>query len=67
MDRTYKKVELVGISSKSFEDAVSTAIDKAAKSIHGLAWFEVTEQHGKITDGKITEFQAVVKIAFKVD
>ncbi|MBI5492698.1 MAG: dodecin domain-containing protein [Deltaproteobacteria bacterium] len=67
MDRTYKKVELVGISSKSFEDAVNNAIDKAAKSLHGMAWFEVTEQHGKITDGKITEFQSVIKVAFKVD
>lgn len=67
MDRTYKKVELVGISSKSFEDAVNTAVEKASKSLHGLAWFEVTEQHGRIVDGKITEYQAVVKVAFQVD
>lgn len=67
MERVYKKLELVGISEKSFEDAVRNAIEKATKTVHGLAWFEVTEQHGKITDGKITEFQAVVKAAFKVD
>ncbi|MBI5455119.1 MAG: dodecin domain-containing protein [Deltaproteobacteria bacterium] len=67
MERVYKKLELVGISEKSFEDAVKNAIEKAAKTVHGLAWFEVTEQHGKITDGKITEFQAVIKAAFKVD
>lgn len=67
MERVYKKLELVGISEKSFEDAVKNAIEKATKTVHGLAWFEVTEQHGKITDGKITEFQAVLKVAFKVD
>lgn len=67
MDRVYKKVELVGISSKSFEDAVNNAIAKAAQSLHGLAWFEVVEHHGRITDNKVTEFQAVVKMAFKVD
>lgn len=67
MERVYKKLELVGISEKSFEDAVKNAIEKATKTVHGLAWFEVTEQHGKITDGKITEFQAVLKAAFKVD
>ncbi len=67
MDKIFKKIELVGISAKSFEDAVSSAVEKAAKTIHGLAWFEVTEQHGKITDGKITEFQAVIKVAFKID
>lgn len=67
MDRVYKKVELVGISSKSFEDAVNNAIAKATQSLHGLAWFEVIEQHGRIADNKVTEFQAVVKVAFKVD
>ncbi|MBI2412004.1 MAG: dodecin domain-containing protein [Deltaproteobacteria bacterium] len=67
MERVYKKLELVGISEKSFEDAIRNAIEKATKTVHGLAWFEVTEQHGKITDGKITEFQAVIKAAFKVD
>ncbi|MBZ0220291.1 MAG: dodecin family protein [Candidatus Methylomirabilis sp.] len=67
MDKIYKKIEIVGISSKSFEDAVSTAIEKASKTLHGLAWFEVVEQHGRIAEGKIAEFQAVVKVAFKLD
>jgi flavin-binding protein dodecin len=67
MERVYKKIELVGVSSKSYEDAISKAVEKAAKSIHGMAWFEVTEQHGHIADGKVTEYQAVVKVAFKVD
>lgn len=65
--KVFKKIELVGISPTSFEDAISNAVAKASKSIHGLAWFEVTEQHGKIVDGKVTEFQAVLKVAFKID
>lgn len=67
MDKVFKKVELVGISEKSFEDAIQSAVTKASQSLHGLAWFEVTEQHGKITNGKVTEYQAVLKVAFKVD
>ncbi len=67
MERTYKKIELVGISSESYEDAVRNAIGKASKTLHGLAWFEVTEQHGRVVDGKVTEFQVVVKVAFKLD
>lgn len=67
MERVYKKIELVGISSKSFEDAINNAVEKASKSLHGLAWFEVTEQHGRIVDNKVTEYQAVIKAAFKVD
>jgi flavin-binding protein dodecin len=67
MDRIYKKIELVGISSKSYEEAIKSAIEKASKSLHGLAWFEVTQQHGKIADGKVVEFQAVLEVAFKLD
>lgn len=67
MDRVYKKIEIVGISNKSFEDAIKNAVEKASKSLHNLAWFEVTEHHGRIDNGKIAEFQAVLKIAFKLD
>jgi len=67
MDRVYKKIELIGISSVGFDDAVKKAVEKASKSLHGLAWFEVTEQRGHIENGKVTEFQVVLKVAFKLD
>ena len=67
MNRTYKKIELVGVSEKGFDDAARNAIAKASQSLHGLSWFEVAEQHGKITDGKVSEFQVVLKVAFKLD
>ncbi len=67
MDRTYKKIELVGISEESYEQAIRNAIEKASKTVHGLAWFEVVEQRGHITDGKVVEFQVVIKAALKLD
>lgn len=67
MDRVYKKIELVGISQESFEDAIKNAVNKAVESLHGLAWFDVVEQHGKIADGKVVEFQVVLKVAFSID
>jgi hypothetical protein len=67
MDRVYKKLELVGISPDSYKEAINNAIEKAAKSIHGLAWYEIIEQRGHITDGKVTEYQVVLKVAFKLD
>lgn len=67
MDRTYKKIEIVGVSEKSYEAAIGNAIAKASKSVHELSWFEVTEQHGKIKDGKVAEYQVVMKVAFKLD
>jgi len=67
VDKTFKRIELVGISEKSFEDAVSKAIEKASKTIHGLSWFEISEQHGKIVDGKVAEYQVILKVAFRLD
>ncbi len=67
MDRTYKQVELVGISNENYEDAIGNAVAKAAKSLHGLAWFQVVEQRGKIDEGKVVEYQVIIKAAFKLD
>ncbi len=67
MDRTYKKIELIGVSEESYEQAIKNAIEKAAKSIRKLDWFEVQEQRGRVIDGKVVEFQVVLKVAFKLE
>ena len=66
MDRTYKKIELVGISEKSYEEAIENAIGKAAQTITDMSWFEVVEQRGRIADGKVAEYQVVLKVSFKL-
>ena len=63
---TYKLVELVGTSKNSYEDAIKNAIADASQSIKGLDWFQVTEFRGAIKDGKPFEFQAVMKVGFRV-
>lgn len=67
MSKTFKKIELVGISEKSYEEAINNAVKTASESLHGLSWFEVTEFHGKISDGRVAEYQAVLKVALKLD
>jgi hypothetical protein len=64
--RTYKFIDLVGISEKSFADAASNAVKKAAQTLRGLAWFEVVEQRGSITNGRVAEYQVTVRIAFRL-
>lgn len=63
---TFKLIELVGTSKESFEDAVNNAVKEAAKTLKNLRWLEVVEQRGHITDGKVSEYQVKVKIAFKI-
>jgi flavin-binding protein dodecin len=66
-DHVYKKIELVGSSSKSVEDAIQNAVTAASQSLDHVNWFEVQEVRGDIVDGKIAYYQAVIKIGFRLD
>ena len=65
--RTYKKVEVIGISSAGIEDAIQQAVSRAQQSLEKLSWFEVQEVRGHIgDDGKVSEYQVVIKVAFEL-
>ena len=65
--RTYKKVEIIGISGESIEAAIQQAVIKAEQSLDKLSWFEVQNIRGHIGDnGKVSEFQVVLKVAFEL-
>ena len=66
-DHIYKKVELVGSSSDSIEEAVRNAISRASETLRNLRWFEVVETRGHIQDGKIDHWQVTVKVGFTLD
>lgn len=66
-DHVYKTVELVGSSSKGFDDAVNTAIDRAATTVRNLRWFQVTETRGHIQEGRIAYWQVTVKVGFTLE
>ncbi|MEA3207100.1 MAG: dodecin [Chthoniobacter sp.] len=66
-DHIYKKIELVGSSPTGIEDAVNNAINRAAKTIRNMRWFEVGEVRGHIADNKVDHWQVTVKIGFTLD
>lgn len=66
-DHVYKTLELTGSSEVSVEDAVRHAIGRAAKTIHNLRWFQVTETRGQIADGRIAHWQVTIKVGFTLD
>lgn len=63
---TYKKVELVGSSTSSIEDAISNALAEASKSLQLTEWFEVVETRGHIQDGKVGHYQVTIKVGFRL-
>lgn len=66
-DHIYKKIEVVGTSTVSQDDAIKNAVAKAAKSVHNLRWYEVVESRGAIKDNQIAQYQVTLKIAFTLD
>ena len=66
MSDIYKLIEIVGTSDKSYEDATQNAISKASETIKAISWFQVVEHRGAVKDGKITEFQVILKVGFKL-
>jgi dodecin len=61
----YKIIELVGTSSKSWEDAAKMAVETAAKSLKDLRIAEVSELDMQIDKGKVVSYRARVKVSFK--
>lgn len=64
--KVYKIIDVVGCSPKGMQEAIENAVGEAGKTLKGLAWFEVKEFRGGLKDGKISEYQAVVRIGFRI-
>jgi flavin-binding protein dodecin len=66
-DNVYRVTEIVGSSEDGIEEAVETAVARAAKTLRHLAWFEVAEIRGHITDGKVAHYQVKLKLGFRLE
>ena len=66
-NHVYKQVEITGSSPKSIEDAIETAVNKTAKTVHNLRWFEVSRISGHIENQKVAHWQVTMKIGFTLD
>ncbi|MGH8285546.1 MAG: dodecin [Steroidobacteraceae bacterium] len=63
----YKTIQLTGSSTKSAEEAIRTAIEKASKTVHNMRWFHVTDTRGHIENGKIAHWQVTIELGFTLD
>jgi flavin-binding protein dodecin len=66
-DRVYKKIEVIGVSPVSIEEAIQAAVKRAHATLDKVSWFEVQEIRGHVDDaGRVAEYQVQLKIAFKL-
>jgi dodecin len=66
-NKTFKIIELCGVSEQSYAEATRNAVTKASETLRNLDWFEVVSQRGFIKNGKVGEFQVVLKVGFRLD
>jgi len=63
----YKTIQVTGTSDTSADDAVVTAVKRAAITVHNLKWFKVNETRGYIKDGKIAQWQVSIDLGFALE
>ena len=66
-DHVYKTVELTGTSTTTIDDAVRSAIGRAANTLHNLRWFEVVGVRGGIEDQAVAHWQVTMKVGFTLE
>jgi flavin-binding protein dodecin len=64
---TIKVLELIGVSDRSWHDAVENALAEAAKTVRNITGVDVMHTTAKISDNKLVEYHANVKFAFRVE
>ena len=64
-DSVYKVIELVGTSTKSWEHAATTAVERAAQHLRDLRIAEVVQQDMHLKDGKVETYRVKLKVSFK--
>jgi flavin-binding protein dodecin len=66
-DRVYRLTEIVGTSPDGLDAAIQTGITRAASTLHGLDWFQVSDIRGQIVDGEVAHYQVTLKVGFRLD
>ncbi|MGA7546656.1 MAG: dodecin family protein [Methyloceanibacter sp.] len=64
---TYKVIEVIGTSPKSWDEAAKNAVERVAESVRDLRVAEVLAQDLVITEGKVEAYRTKIKVSFKYE
>lgn len=62
-----KTIELVGVSPTDWTDAANRALEESAKTLRGIEAMEILDQTAVVKDNRVTEYQATVRIRFRLE
>jgi flavin-binding protein dodecin len=63
----YKMIELTGTSPIGIDDAVQSAVTRAAATVRNMQWFETVEIRGRVNEDKVGQWQVTLKIGFTIE
>ena len=66
-DGVYRITEVIGTSTKSWEDAATNAVAAASKTLRDLRIAEVSKLDMKVEGGKVVAYRARVQLSFKYE
>jgi len=61
----YRVTEVIGTSTKSWEDAATNAVTAASKTLRDLRIAEISKLDMKVEGGKVVAYRARVQLSFK--
>ncbi len=67
MAHTYSITEIVGSSPDGIDAAIRSALERAAKTVRHIDWFELVSVRGHADDSGVLHFQATVKVGFRLE
>lgn len=59
----FQMMDVVGTSPKGFSEAVKNGVDKVISSGKKVHFFQVLEQRGSVREGKLKEYQVIIRVA----
>jgi flavin-binding protein dodecin len=66
-EHLYGSSEITESSTSSLDDAIRTAVRRAAQTVRHIGWFEVREVRGHVADGAVAHFQVTLKLGFRIE
>ena len=63
----YRITEVIGTSTKSWEDAATNAVTAASKTLRDLRVAEIGKLDMKVEGGKVVAYRARVQLSFKYE
>ena len=62
-----KTIDLVGVSTQSWNDAAKKALAEAGKTLRGIEGFDVLETSARDEGNEIAEYHTHIRIRFRLE